>query len=42
MSNNKILIYKARSIRKKNSKLSFKEAYRIACIKHNYGLKSQQ
>lgn len=41
MMKNKILIYKARNISKKNPQLSFKEAYMIASIKHNYGLKTK-
>ncbi|MDC6267318.1 hypothetical protein [Lysinibacillus fusiformis] len=40
MMKSKIIIYKANSIRKKNPEMTFKEAYRKACIGHNYKMKS--
>jgi|GEM_PF-6439193 len=38
---NKIIIYKANSIRKKNPELTFKEAYKRASIGHNYKTKNK-
>ena len=39
MMKNKIVNYKVNSIRKKNPEMTFKEAYRIASIGHNYKIK---
>lgn len=42
MRMNKIVIYKAHSIRKKKPELTLKEAYRLASIGHNYKTKKRK